>query len=95
MLENLDISEAIGSLLHLSFVFDLKYSKEAETLCDIFQRRFAKYGDDSGNGIYMIRMMNVLFFFFFTGSRTNRKKTSAEIKMSKYLETLGKLLTDD
>ena len=27
LLENLDIAEAIGSLLHLSFVFDLKYLK--------------------------------------------------------------------
>jgi hypothetical protein len=40
------------------------------------------------------RMMNVLLFLF-TGSRTNRKKTSAKMKMSKYLETLGKLLTED
>jgi len=32
----------------LSFVFDLLYPKEAETLCNIIQRKFAGYGDDTG-----------------------------------------------
>jgi hypothetical protein len=47
LLGNLSLAAAVSSLLHLVFVFDLKYNKSAETLADILQRRFAGYGDDS------------------------------------------------
>ena len=49
LLANLSIIEALASFLHLAFVCDFKYSKKAETLCDIIQRRFAKYGDNTGS----------------------------------------------
>ena len=45
---NMSIIESIASFLHLAFVFDLCYPKAAETMCDIIQRRFAKYGDNNG-----------------------------------------------
>ena len=63
LLGNLSISESIAAYLHLVFIFDLEYPKviiyksyidlhfaiqEAQTLCDVIQRRFAKYGDESG-----------------------------------------------
>ena len=48
LLGNLSLGAAIPSLLHLAFVFDLKYNKASETLADILQRRFAGHGDDSG-----------------------------------------------
>ena len=48
LLANLSIVQAVSSLLHLSFVFNLKYVEEAQTVADIWQRMFAKYGDASG-----------------------------------------------
>jgi hypothetical protein len=44
---------------------------------------------------FAVQFRKVNIFVLLTGSRTNRKKTSAEMKMSKYLETLGQILTDD
>jgi hypothetical protein len=37
-------------MIILIFTFVL-HSQETETLCDILQRRYAKYGDDSGNKV--------------------------------------------
>lgn len=63
ILSNLDLSSAIASLLHLAFVFNIKYPKvmlyirfifsntlfqESQTLGDILQRLVARYGDESG-----------------------------------------------
>ena len=44
----MSMTESIASFLHLTFVFDLRYTKAAQTMCDIIQRRFAKYGDNNG-----------------------------------------------
>ena len=48
LLGNLSLSAAISSLIHLVFIFDLKYNRDSQTLADILQRKFACYGDDSG-----------------------------------------------
>merc|ERR1712096_364007 len=48
LMGNLSITESIAAFLHLAFIVDLQYPKEAQTVCDIVQRRFAKYGDSSG-----------------------------------------------
>ena len=63
LLSNLNLASAISSFLHLCFCFDLKYPKViclefyldkkvflkgGETVADLFQRAFAKYGDKSG-----------------------------------------------
>ena len=45
---DMSMTGSIASFLHLAFVFDLRYPKAAETMCDIIQRRFAKYGDNNG-----------------------------------------------
>ena len=73
-LESLTIVQAIASFLHLSFVFGLDYPKETQTVADILQRRFAKYGDDSG-------------------TKTHTRKETAQTKMSKYMTTLGEILS--
>ena len=64
LLDNLNMPQAIAGLLHLAFVFDLKYpevcwnfknykclnctTQESETVADILQRLVARYGDDTG-----------------------------------------------
>jgi len=48
LLENLTLAQAIASFLHLSFTFNLQYPKESQTVADLWQRKFAKYGDASG-----------------------------------------------
>jgi len=75
LLGNLSLSTAIAAFLHVSFVFNMKYPKGAQTLADIFQRRFAKYGDDSG-------------------TKTTSSKQTAQSKMTKYMVTLGSILSD-
>ena len=48
LLGNLSLAGAISSLIHLVFIFDLKYNRDSQTMADILQRKFAGYGDDSG-----------------------------------------------
>lgn len=48
LLGTLEFDDAVAAFIHISFVCDLKYPKEASTLGDILQRQVAKYGDDSG-----------------------------------------------
>jgi len=49
LLGALELAEAVAAFLHLCFVCDLKYPKEASTLADILQRQVAKYGDETGS----------------------------------------------
>jgi len=75
LLGPMDMFEAIASFLHLAFVFNLKYLKGSQTICDIMQRRVAKYGDGSG-------------------TRTHSSSNAAKSRLSKYLNELGKILSD-
>jgi len=47
-LGNLNMATAIASYLHVAFFFDLKYPKGAETMSDLLQHNWAKYGDLAG-----------------------------------------------
>jgi len=48
LLGNLSLSTAISSYLHLCFSFDLKYPKGGETMSDLLQHGFARYGKNTG-----------------------------------------------
>ena len=48
LLGNLSFRQAIASFLHIAFVFNLEYPKESQTVADIWQRRFARYGTNTG-----------------------------------------------
>ena len=52
LLGNMNFVTAIAAFFHLSFIMDLKYPKQSETLGDLLQRRVCKYGDESGMCFY-------------------------------------------
>ena len=43
-----DLPSAIASYVHIAFILNMKYPKTAETLCDILQRKFARFGSEEG-----------------------------------------------
>ena len=48
ILFNLDLAECVSAFLHLAFVFNMRYAKKSETVCDFLQRIVAEYGNDEG-----------------------------------------------
>ena len=59
------------------------------TVADILQRRFARYGDDSGTiSLHHCCILNGL-----PGTRTHSKKETAKAKIDRYLMTLGEIMT--
>ena len=103
LLVNLDLPEAIAGYLHLAFVFNLKYPKvfrpllaisnlifhifkECQTLIDILQRLVAKYGDNSG--LCKFDLLEISHYFF-SGTKTQRSKVSAQSKFDTYLRVLA------
>ena len=61
--------------------------KGSETVCDFLQRQVAQYGDDDGK---LISEPDIKLFD--SGTRTNKSRSSAETKMTKYLIQLGRIL---
>ena len=49
LLENIpDIQSAIAAFIHVSFVLNMSYPKNADLLADVLQRKFAQFGSDLG-----------------------------------------------
>ena len=89
LLGNMSLSVAIGSFLHLAFTFDLKYPKEAETLAEIWERKFAKYGDDTGVACGIVNVCR--FKLLLSGTRANVSVSTAKSNIKKYNTALGEL----
>jgi hypothetical protein len=60
ILEQLDMAQCIASFLHLVFTFDLKFPKNAETVCDFLQRVVADYGTDEGKIMELYNIFTIL-----------------------------------
>ena len=71
LLGNMNFVTAIAAFFHLSFIMDLKYPKQSQTLADLLQRRVCKYGDESGECVYFIITHN---------HRINHRIVSAKVK---------------
>ena len=60
-------------------------------MCDILQRKFADYGDDSGE--LMIYIWPILMTYSIAGTKTQGSKSAAKSKYEKYLDGLGRALS--
>ena len=91
LLGNLSLSTAISSYLHLCFSFDLKYPKVgdsqfkkgikfsllqgAETISDLIQHGFARYGKNTGQFLQCIILcVNICILMPFQGRELGRRQ---------------------
>jgi hypothetical protein len=61
-------------------------------MCDILQRKVAEYGDDSGELIILIKRPNTMTNLSL-GTKTQGSKSAAKSKFDKYLDGLGRDLS--
>ena len=104
----MDLVTALAAFFHLCFCFDLKYPQvrimsmlrislydlfiqSGQTVADLLQRRCCKYGDDSGM-IFVLVQTFIQKLILIPGTRTCKRKDSAERKSEFYGARLYKLL---
>ena len=61
-------------------------------MCDILQRKVAEYGDDSGELKKLVERCNNMTNLS-AGTKTQGSKSSAKSKFDKYLDGLGRALS--